>query len=93
MIITFVGFIFSTMLFIISDVSIPVFPITFGINDDTLLYPSSTSPNRNKCLVTNMLFTVRGPRESGVLLSFPKPITINLSSFFKFKYFFNSFIK
>ena len=38
MIITFVGFIFSTMLFIISDVSIPVFPITFGINDDTLLY-------------------------------------------------------
>ena len=47
------GFVFSTIPSIKSFVSIPVDPVTLGLKLATFLYPSSTSPNKNKCLVTN----------------------------------------
>ena len=47
------GLIFSLIPSIKSLVSIPVIPVTLGLKLATFLYPSSTSPRRNKCLVTS----------------------------------------
>ena len=82
------GFVDFTTLLIISALSIPVFPITFGVNMLTFLTPSDTSlfANKNRCLVTIILFNTFGPKLSGVDFSFPKPIIKQLSLSFIFIY-------
>ena len=68
MAITSCGCILSTMPFITSRVSIPVTPITPGERAATERTVSEMLSGKFsfKCLVTSILSTVLGPRESGV---------------------------
>ena len=64
---------------IISKVSIPLFPITPGLKLEVHLTPSLTSsPSKNKCLVTTISSTTLGPKLSGVLSLLPSPIISTL---------------
>ena len=71
------GCIFSTMPFIISQVSIPVVPRTPGmIALIARVFLSIKSGEYSiKCLVINNFSMVFGPKASGVTSEFPKPTT------------------
>ena len=71
------GFMFCTIPFNISIVSIPVIPSTPGDIADTGLVSSGIifGMYSNMCLVTSISGTTLGPNASGVTYLFPRPTT------------------